>query len=239
MSPPTTTTTTTTTTTSPILLLLGSGPGIGLHTALAFARTPHFHTIVLVSRNATRLAKEKVLVEEASKNQTHVVTFATDLADFDQLRGMLGEVEKLGTLGCVVFNAARIQFGEVLGTGVGEVEEDFRITTLALYLTAQWCIPFLRNSGLASPSLIVTNSHLPEQPIPQLLSLSAVKASQQNVVHSLRAAFGEEVHVGVVKMSGLVREEAERLNPRAIAEEIVGFYERGREGWGSDLVLRE
>lgn len=85
----------------------------------------------------------------------------------------------------------------------------------------------------------MTNSHLPEQPIPQLLSLSAVKASQQNVVHSLRAAFGEEVHVGVIKVSGLVSMEAKNLNPAKIAEGIVGFYERGRDEWGSDLVLTE
>ncbi|KAK4494770.1 hypothetical protein PRZ48_014126 [Zasmidium cellare] len=231
MSPPSST--------RPILLLLGFGPGIGLHTALAFARTSHFGTIVLVSRHSARLAQEKAQVETESEGRVNVVTFAVDLSDFEALRRMLSEVEKLGTLGCVLFNAARIQPGEVLTAPVDELEEDFRVTTLALYLVAQWCIPLLRQSGLPSPSLIVTNSHLPEDPIPELLSLSAVKASQQNVVHSLRKAFGEEVHIGCVKVAGLVRAEAERLNPGRIGEEIVGFYERGREGWGGDLVLRE
>lgn len=111
------------------------------------------------------------------------------------------------------------------------------MTTLALYVTAQWGIPLLQKSGLPSPSLIVTNSHLPEEPIPALLSLSAVKASQQNICHSLRMAFGQDIHIGVIKISGQVSPDAKKLNPQRIAEEIVGFYEQSREQWGSDRVL--
>lgn len=85
----------------------------------------------------------------------------------------------------------------------------------------------------------MTNSHLPEDPIPAFLSLSAVKASQQNITRSLRAAFGEDIHIGVIKVSGLVREGAKNLNPRSIAEGIVEFYEQPKEKWGDDLVLMD
>lgn len=78
--------------------------------------------------------------------------------------------------------------------------------------------------------------------MPILLSLSAVKASQQNIVHSLREAFGKEIHIGLVKVGGQVSVEDPKLNPIAIAEKVVGFYEKGMggsgsEGWGVDEVV--
>lgn len=112
---------------NPVLLITGSGPGIGLSTAKAFARknSCHFGTIVLVSRNAERLAKEKAEVEQEGHAQ--VVTYSTDLANFEHLKATLKEVEKLGPLGCIFFNAATVRMSEVLTTGVGEIEEDFRV----------------------------------------------------------------------------------------------------------------
>lgn len=83
----------------------------------------------------------------------------------------------------------------------------------------------------------MTSSALPEDPIPVLLSLSAVKASQQNIVHSLRAVFGNDVHIGVIKVAGQVSPNEENLNPANIAKQTIAFYERPKEQWGSDLVI--
>lgn len=71
-----------------------------------------------------------------------------------------------------------------------------------------------------------------------MLSLSAVKACQQNVVHSLRKAFGEQVHIGVIKVCGVVSPEETFRNPENIAREIVDFFELDRRDWGSDVFVR-
>lgn len=113
--------------TKPVLLVLGSGPGIGVSTAKSFARKNHFSTIVLVSRNGPRLAQEKTEVEAEGQGNIKVVTYTTDLANVDQLRKTLSEVENLGTVGCILFNAATVRMSEILTTSVEEIEDDFRV----------------------------------------------------------------------------------------------------------------
>jgi hypothetical protein len=53
---------------------------------------------------------------------------------------------------------------------------------MALYRVAQWAMPrlqkFAESNASAKPTLLVTNSAPPWDPIPQLLSLSLVKAAQ-------------------------------------------------------------
>lgn len=69
--------------------------------------------------------------------------------------------------------------------------------------------------------------------MPILLSLSMAKAAQQNLVTCLHEAFGEKIHFGVVKVCGLVSEEAVVLNPTEIARRGVEF---GRVGGGRDAT---
>lgn len=88
-----------------------------------------------------------------------------------------------------------------------------KVTNLALYTIAQWAIPRLQslaqNSPTLKPSLLVTNSHLPWDPIPQLLSLSLVKAAQRNMVTSFARAYGGTgVRFGLVAVQGIVSPEA-------------------------------
>lgn len=114
-------------------------------------------------------------------------------------------------------------------------------TTLSLYLVAQHFIPRLqrlkKSNPSSKPSLLVTNSHLPWAPVPQLLSLSLVKAAQRNLVQSLNTAFEESgIHVGLVSVEGVVAPENEKLNPGNIAEVTYGFYEAGE---GLDVRVRE
>ena len=60
--------------------------------------------------------------------------------------------------------------------------------------------------------------------MPILLSLSMSKASQQNMMMSLNAAFGEDIHFGVIKVCGVVAPENPRLNPINIAKNAVALY---------------
>jgi NAD(P)-dependent dehydrogenase (short-subunit alcohol dehydrogenase family) len=110
--------------------------------------------------------------------------------------------------------------------------------TLSLYLIAQHFLPHLASfsqsptstSSPLKPALLVTNSALPHSPVPDLLSLSLVKAAQKNMVQSLQLAFGEKgVHVGLVTVEGVVGVDEEVRNPKNIARRTVEFWE-GKEG---------
>lgn len=111
------------------LVVFGSGPGIGSAVAKLFAQR-HFERIALCARSAEHLASEKIEVQDAAKKvgrNAQVSTFPTDLSDFESLRKTLKEIEKLGPLGCVYHNAARINPTEALTTSVEEIEEDFKV----------------------------------------------------------------------------------------------------------------
>lgn len=109
-------------------------------------------------------------------------------------------------------------------------------------MIAQHFLPKLQalasNSSL-KPALLVTSSHLPWDPIPQLLSLSVVKAAQRTMVVGLNRAFSEKgVHVGVVSVEGQVSEENKVLNPKTIADQAVAFWEKGVEA-GVEVKIAE
>jgi hypothetical protein len=73
--------------------------------------------------------------------------------------------------------------------------------------------------------------------MPQLLSLSLVKASQKNMMESLHQAFSNSgVHIGLVHVEGTVAPKNKVLNPKTIAERTVEFWEGGQ---GMALNIRE
>lgn len=116
---------------APVLVIFGSGPGISAAVAKLFAQK-HFTTIALVARNGERLATEKTAVERAAGRNVNVYTFAADMSDIASLGKTLIEVEKLGPLGLVYHNAARINPAEPLKARVEELEEDLKVSSSSL-----------------------------------------------------------------------------------------------------------
>ena len=115
---------------SSTFVIFGSGPGIGTSVASIFAEK-HFDRVVLCARNAESLEKARKDVEAAAikvMRYIRVSTIQTDLTDLASLRQAFKEIERLGPLGCVYHNAARIRFSEPLTTPVAEIEEDFKVS---------------------------------------------------------------------------------------------------------------
>jgi len=223
------------------IVVFGSGPGIGNHVASSFA-SHGFEHIILLARNAERLSEDASFVQKASST-VKVTTLRLDLADLDSITGVLKKIEGLAPeLEVVFFNAAVVKSTDTaLSAPVEVLQTDFTVTNLALYKIAQWAIPRLQslaksNSG-NKPSLLVTNSSLPWDPVPQLLSLSLVKAAQRNMVMSFSRAYSDSgVHFGLIAVQGVVSPEAKVLNPKTIAEKTWEFYEGGE---GLEVLLKE
>lgn len=202
----------------------------------------------MVSRDAKRLDTEKEAVQKIAGSDVQVIAMPCDLSDLSALKKTLTEIEKQGPLGSIFFNAARINVVDPLTAPVEELEEDFRVrcipfqtidpdliipqtTNLALYATAQWGVPLLRKSGFEKPTFLVTGTWLSDKPLPALLSLSAVKSSQENMVKSFHDAFGEEIHFGLVKVMGVVKPDAKGTNPSKIAEKTVELFMQEKAKW--------
>lgn len=73
--------------------------------------------------------------------------------------------------------------------------------------------------------------------MPQLLSLSLVKAAQRTQVVSLNRAFADTgVHCGLINVQGVVDPGNKVLSPKNIAGEVVDFWKRGK---GVEVNLKE
>ena len=107
---------------------------------------------------------------------------------------------------------------------------DFQITNTALLHTAQWALPHLtelaKSDTLAKPSLLVTGTWLSRDPVTQIFTLSLVKAAQRNFCQSLAEIYGPQgVHVGMVRVKGLVDPAAKTLNPKNIASHAWELFD--------------
>ncbi|GFF60696.1 uncharacterized oxidoreductase YhdF [Aspergillus udagawae] len=228
------------------LLLIGSGPGIGVAVASLFAQQ-YFDNIALFARNPVQLEKDRetILASAASINRSVTVqTWQVDIGDLRRLEEALAQVAQFGDLECVYFNAARVAPSPVFEFPISGIEEDFRVSNLALYAVAKWAMPLLCAKATRGtdcrPSFLVTSSLLPVDPIPELFALSMVKAAQVNLVKSLDKAFTPQgVHVGLVVVGGEVSPSAPALNARNIAEQAWNLFAQKREAWTGQVTILE
>lgn len=111
------------------LVLIGSGPMIGVSTASLFA-TRKFSNIALISRDANRLAQDRdsvLSVTKATGTNVTVRTFPTDIKDTRAFEKTLKEVEGMGRVSVVIFNAARVGASEMFKFPEEEIIEDFKV----------------------------------------------------------------------------------------------------------------
>jgi len=91
--------------------------------------------IALVSRDSKRLAQDEDAVYSAIQERGYscqVKTWTCDLTDFEQLDKTLGEIEKFGSVECVLFNAARVAGKPPLEESLDAITLDFRVSTSLL-----------------------------------------------------------------------------------------------------------
>jgi len=220
------------------LVVIGSGPGIGLSTATLFA-AKKFDTVVLISRDCTRIQQDQKALINAlpSTRSVEVKTFNADITDTKAFEKVLDDVKSIGDISCVLFNAACVAPSELLEFPEGELLRDFQTTNIALYTTAKWAVPILTALKPESqPSFLVTSSLLWEDPFPMFFSLSLVKASQRNLVHSLAKTY-PDVHFAMLNIQGQVSKDDKYFNPPAIAEKFWELYSQKKAGWTLDLTL--
>ncbi|KAM3421196.1 hypothetical protein BST61_g1605 [Cercospora zeina] len=226
------------------LVVLGSGPGIGVAVAQAFSVRGFTH-IALVSRNAERLKEDRDHVLDSIQERGYscqVKTWACDISDLAALKQTLDEVGGFGELECVLFNAARVAGKPPLDEDIGAIEQDFRLTNLALYATALWAIPKLQQATAAdrSPALFVTSTTLLwKEPVDDLVSLSMAKSAQRALVLSLHNKYGSRVHVALLSVGGVVSRDAKNLSPENIANTAWLLYKQPKDQWEREMPIDE
>jgi len=102
---------------------------IGVSTASLFA-TRKFSNIALISRDPARLAQDRGSVLSAARaagKNVNVRLFAADIKNTPVFEKVLKEVEEMGHISIVVFNAARLGPSEMFKFPEEEIVEDFKV----------------------------------------------------------------------------------------------------------------
>ncbi|CAK3925222.1 Hypothetical predicted protein [Lecanosticta acicola] len=224
------------------LIVFGSGPGIGRNVAALFAERG-FGKIILLSRDTNRMKEDAVFVQKSS-TKASVATIPIDLADTQNVRRALGEIDRQlsGTpLEAVLFNAARVGASKMFEFAPEQLEADLRISVVSLYTVAQWALPQLvkvAEQGSHSPAFLVTSGLLYKDPFPALFSLATGKAAQYNLVQSLHKEFElKGVHCALIVVGGRVADESEVTNARNVAEEAWKLYSQPKGKGDLDVVM--
>ncbi|KAI9726995.1 MAG: hypothetical protein M1834_008577 [Cirrosporium novae-zelandiae] len=227
------------------LVVIGSGPGIAVAVASAFAQNGFSH-VALLSRDKARLSSDRETVLQNAERNGKIVqvrTWNVDITDSQALEDTFKEVQSFGTIECILFNAARVGPSSFFEFPETEIMRDFQTTNIALYNTAKFWLPNLllsKASPDSKPTLLVTNSLLWEDPIPQLFSLSMVKAAQRNLVMSLSKQYADEkTRIGLISVGGPVDINHPRFNPTSIAERTWEYFAKNSNDWAFETIILE
>jgi short-subunit dehydrogenase len=110
------------------LVVFGSGPGVGRTVAALFAERG-FEKVILMSRDATRLAQDADFVRSA-RADTSVHEIPVDLGNMEHVQESLKRVDNIlkdTSLECVLFNAARTGKSEFFDFSPATFENDLKV----------------------------------------------------------------------------------------------------------------
>ncbi|KXS94555.1 hypothetical protein AC579_4475 [Pseudocercospora musae] len=231
------------------LVVFGSGPGIGRNVAAVFAEGG-FSKIILLSRDKARLSEDVKFVQAAAEEKevkTSVDGLPIDLSDTGKVRETLTNLDMLlarHRLEAVLYNAARVGKSKLFEFSAVDMETDYRISVVSLYMVAGWALPQFEKIAAkdpeSTPTLLVTSGGLHKDPFPAFFSLANVKSAQYNLVHSLYKEYTpKNVHVAAIVVEGQVKDDAKVTTARHIAEEAWKLYEQPQGEGDLDVEIQD
>lgn len=171
-------------------LSIGAGPGIGLATAIRFAKEG-YHP-VLACRTATKLA---TLAEEIHKSTgVKAETIVFDAANMAQMAALGQRIaERVDVLH---YNAAIVHAESLAAATLDSLEMDISVGVTGALAAIKIFAPAMIRRGRGS--ILLTGGMLAHNPHPDYLALGVAKAGIRNMAHAL---FGElalkNVHIAL------------------------------------------
>ncbi|KAF7863155.1 hypothetical protein EAF04_007238 [Stromatinia cepivora] len=201
-----------------------------------------FTHIALFARSQTTLTASGDFITAAASSAL-IHTYIADVTNTPGLTSALQKaVKEVGSPEVVVYNAARVSYGNFGEYKEEDILEDFKISNLGLYTTAKVLLPGLQALAKerpdSHPSLFVTSSPLIDQPYAPVFSLSMAKAAQASLVKVLIELTKGEVHVALVKIGGPVSEQESVNNPEHIATKFWELWEQKKGDSVVELLVQ-
>ena len=181
-----------------VIVIIGAGSGIAQGVAEKFGLQGF--SVALVSRRKEKLEK---LTNELIEKGIDAHAFVGDAGDTESMKDAFNQIwEKWEYIDVVHYNVAKIKMVNIASeTADGLMEKKGKGTIL------------LTGGGFAL------------EPNPDFGSLAIGKAGIRNLAASLHIALKpKNIFVGTVTVCGMVKQDAEKHNPKNIAEQFWNLY---------------
>jgi NAD(P)-dependent dehydrogenase (short-subunit alcohol dehydrogenase family) len=210
-------------------VIVGTGPGLGLALARAFANAGH--PVAMLARDKARL---DTYAAELASTGRDVRGYVADAADPDNLRAALhSAITELGAPDVLVYHVGAVRKDSPIG---GDDEDWANVTAINVLggrVAADAVLPELRDGRR---SLLFTGGGYALHPSKEHASLSVGKAALRayaQVLHDQLAGTG--VHVTSVTITKAIGSEA-RFDPAVIAQAYLELHNQPETEWQHELV---
>ncbi len=223
-----------------VALVTGVGSGNGA--ALTRRLTKVGYRVAMLARSADRLSEFESSIPGSR-------AYPTDVSDLDALRTTCENVTReLGPIRTIVHNAGSGAFSAFLDTRPEDLENAFRVNTLALMTLGQVLAPSMIAQG--SGEIIVIGATASLRGGAAFAGFAPAKAAQRSLAQSMARGLGPlGIHVayliidGVIdipKTRGFFKDKPDEffLKPDAIAESVMSLIEQDRSAWTFELDVR-
>jgi NAD(P)-dependent dehydrogenase (short-subunit alcohol dehydrogenase family) len=225
---------------SPVCVVTGVGAGTGAAVCRRFAREGY--RVAMLARSADTLSRFE-------REIPGTVAFPTDVTDEAALRATLQAVRtRLGAIEVLVHNAGNASFGDLLKVSTEQLEQAWRINTLAMFVCGQEVAPDMIAAGRGT--ILVTGATASLRGGAGFAAFASAKAGQRALAQSMARLLGPKgVHVAYVVIDGVIDMPLTRklmpdapqdsfLSPDAIAETYWQIASQDRSAWTFELDLR-
>lgn len=222
--------------TRPVCAIVGIGPGNGE----AFARrfNDEGYAVALLSRSTGLSSKLAEEFHEARAYECDATDPEAVETAFHRIREDLGPVDTL------IYNAGSGVWKTVDELTPDDFESSFRVNALGALTTSRQVIPDMRLAGRGNIVFVGATASL--RGIPKTAGFAPAKAAQRILAQSMAKHLQRHgIHVAVLIIDGVVGEpdseetrEAERLDPRHIADAAYRLTQQPPSAWSFEVDLR-
>jgi len=202
-----------------LVVVIAAGPGLGRAVATAFAG--HGDHVVLLARDAQRLAG--IAAEVTSRTGGPVESVSADASDEESLRAAFAEIrERFGHPSVLVHNPSVAVEAPPTRTPYASLIDGVRLAAGSLLVAAQEAAPAMRDAGRGT--VLVTGSGSALTGSTWSAALAVQKAAVRNLAFSLTSELAPGgIHVVTVTIGGVLGRPG--FEPDRIAQEYVRLHE--------------
>ncbi len=208
-------------------LSIGTGPGIGLNTAIRFAKEG-FHP-VLTARNPDRLKLLADELRQATGQEADVVK--VDAGDPEQIVRLAERYAH--EIDVLHYNAAIVHSQSLAEADYSDLAEDIRVGIIGCLYTLKAFAPAMlaRRKG----TILLTGGSLSLFPAPEYLSLGVAKAGVRNITEALFKHFTKQsVHIANITVSSAIAPRSPEAE--AVADLFWKIHCQPKSQWTWDEV---